>query len=146
MQTKVELYKTTEGFHVHVYVHEDVSAEIITEYIDGRDITEFVFIVSDRNLFSIVAPTVKLLKGVYGNKVKYNLLIMSEPIPLRAGLYDYVLIADDYNKVKTVYMKIGGDEWNPAFADVTSKYMQENNNLLEEYDKPDYPTYYKIEE
>lgn len=148
MQTRIEIYKTGNENHLHVFVHEDITYDMIAEYlynIISDRCSEFVFIVSDRMLFSKLGDIVRELRNTY-ILVKYNLVIMSEPIPLRAGLYDYVLIADGYNKVKTVYMKIGGDEWNPAFADVTSKYMQENNNLLEEYDKTDYPTYYKVEE
>lgn len=148
MQTRIEIYKTGNENHLHVFVYEDITYDMIAEYLYNiipDSCSEFVFIVSDRMLFSKLGDIVRELRNTY-ILVKYNLVIMSEPIPLRAGLYDYVLIADGYNKVKAVYMKIGGDELNPAFADVTAKYMQEDNNLLEQYDKTDYPTYYKVEE
>ena len=148
MQTRIEIYKTGNENHLHVFVHEDITYDMIAEYLYNiipDRCSEFVFIVSDRMLFSKLGDIVRELRNTY-ILVKYNLVIMSEPIPLRAGLYDYVLIADDYNKVKTVYMKVGGNEWNPAFADVTDKYMQEGSNLFEQYDKTDYPTYYKVEE
>ena len=148
MQTKLELYKAGKEKHLHIFVNEDITYDMIAEYLYNiipDRCSEFVFIVSDRMLFSKLGDIVRELRNTY-ILVKYNLVIMSEPIPLRAGLYDYVLIADGYNKVKTVYMKVGGDEWNPAFADVTAKYMQEGSNLFEQYDKTDYPTYYKVEE
>ena len=147
MQTKFELYKNDNENHLHVFVNEDITLDIITKYLKdiSDNISEFVFIVSDRMLFSTLASIVKELRNTYASQ-KYNLFIMSEPIPLRAGVYDYVLIADGYNKVKTVYAKVGGDEWNPAFADVTNKFMAEENNLLEQYDETDYPTYYKVED
>ena len=147
MQTKFELYKNDNENHLHVFVNEDITLDIITKYLKdiSDNISEFVFIVSDRMLFSTLASIVKELRNTYASQ-KYNLFIMSEPIPLRAGVYDYVLIADGYNKAKTVYAKVGGDEWNPAFADVTNKFMAEENNLLEQYDETDYPTYYKVED
>ena len=77
-----------------------------------------------------ITKIVKELKNEY-TKNTFMLITPNGSFPIYHGVYNYIMLN---NKL---YINVGGDELNAAFADITKQ-----NNISAEDDRP---SYYKVE-